>query len=273
MEFDLTCSIVLYKNDPEILKQAIVSFLATDLNVKLFLIDNSPTDDLVGMVNDDRIEYFHNPSNPGFGAAHNIAIKKFIKISKFHLILNPDVSFKVGVLEEIIHFMFQDEMIGLLMPKVLYPDGKIQYLCKLLPTPYDWIGRRFNPINSVIEKRNEEFELKFTGYSKIMNVPYLSGCFMFIRLAALKNVGFFDERIFMYGEDADLCRRLFEFGYKNIYFPNVSIVHAFQKGSHKSFRLTWVGIKSAIYYFNKWGWFIDNKRDLINASVIIKNSN
>ena len=104
-----------------------------------------------------------------------------------------------------------------------------------------------------------------------MNVPYLSGCFMFLRVAALKDVGLFDEKIFMYGEDADLCRRLFEFGYKNIYLPNINIVHAFQKGSHKSVRLTWIGIKSAFYYFNKWGWFFDKKRNSINALAVKNN--
>lgn len=268
MTFTLSASIVLYQNDREILRKSINSFLDSDISSKLILIDNSPTDELKDIAIEPRVSYLHNPSNPGFGAAHNIAMNKFMEISKFHLVLNPDVFFKKGVLEEIVDYMTQDETIGLLMPKVLYPEGQVQYLCKLLPTPYDWIGRRFNPIKSMIEKRNEKFELKFTGYSKIMNVPYLSGCFMFLRVAALKNVGLFDERIFMYGEDADLCRRLFEFGYKNIYYPNVSIVHAFQKGSHKSVRLTWVGIKSAFYYFNKWGWFIDKKREIINESVL-----
>ncbi len=269
--YQITASIVLYKNDPEILKQSIYSFLNTQLPTKLYLIDNSPTDELKNIVIDERIEYISNPSNPGFGAAHNIAIKKTLESgTKYHLVLNPDIYFEAGTIEGIISFMDLNETVGNLMPKVYYPDGSIQYLCKLLPTPFDWIGRRFLPLKKVVEKRNELFELRFTGYNKTMEVPYLSGCFMFLRLATIKEVGFFDENIFMYGEETDLCRRMVSKGYKTVFYPEVSITHLFAKGSHKSFRLTWIGIKSALYYFNKWGWFFDNERNKINQATLEK---
>jgi GT2 family glycosyltransferase len=267
----LTGTIVLYNNDKSVLKNAIDSFFDTSLNVTLYLIDNSPTDELKSLVTDSRIEYYHNPSNPGFGAAHNVAIKKAIAIgAKYHLVLNPDIYFNKGVIEKIVEYMNINSDVGNLMPKVFYPDGSIQYLCKLLPTPYDWIGRRFNPFRKMVDRRNEIFELRFTNYNKIMEVPYLSGCFMFLRLDAIKKIGLFDENIFMYGEETDLCRRLIIGGYKTIFYPDVSITHVFEKGSHKSWRLTWIGIKSAIYYFNKWGWIIDNQRNHINKKTLIK---
>jgi len=137
-----------------------------------------------------------------------------------------------------------------------------------LPTPYDWIGRRFNPIKSLIDKRNNLFELRFTGYDKIMEVPYLSGCFMFLRLSIIKEVGLYDEHIFMYGEETDLCRRIISHGYQTVFYPEAEIIHEFQKGSHKSFKLTWIGMQSAIYYFNKWGWFFDKTRDQINRKTL-----
>jgi hypothetical protein len=46
------------------------------------------------------------------------------------------------------------------------------------------------------------------------------------------------------------------------------IIHEFEKGSHKSWRLTWIGIKSAIYYFNKWGWLFDKDRGIQNRKVL-----
>jgi GT2 family glycosyltransferase len=268
---ELTACIVLYKNDPIVLLNAINSFLATQLNVHLYLIDNSPTADLETIISDSRLSYFHTPSNPGFGAAHNIAIKKAMDLSvKYHLVLNPDVYFEKGTLEKIINFMDQNQDIGNLMPKVLYPDGQIQYLCKLLPTPYDWIGRRFNPFKRLVNERNQLFELRFTEYERTMEVPYLSGCFMFLNLVAIEKIGLFDEGIFMYGEETDLCRRLIKAGYKTIFYPEIEIYHHFEKGSHKSLRLTWIGIKSAIYYFNKWGWFFDKERQKINRSILKK---
>lgn len=267
----ITSSIVLFKNNRNVLEKTITSFLETNLNVTLFLIDNSPKDELKNIATDSRIKYIHNPSNPGFGAAHNIAIKKSIELgSVYHLVLNPDVYFEKSTIEKIVQYMDSNPYIGNLMPKVYYPDGAIQYLCKLLPTPYDWIGRRFNPFKKMVDNRNELFELRFTGYNKIMEVPYLSGCFMFLRLEAIKKVGLFDENIFMYGEETDLCRRLISEGYKTIFFPDVTITHVFEKGSHKSWKLTWIGIKSAFYYFNKWGWIFDKQRKQINKQTLHK---
>jgi GT2 family glycosyltransferase len=269
MFYEISCSLVAYKNEAQLVSAAINSFLNTDLNIHLYIIDNSPTDTLKCLVTNTRISYIHNPSNPGFGAAHNIAINLAIqKGSKYHVVLNPDVYFDGGTIERIYAFMEGNNEIGNVMPKVIYPDGSLQYLCKLLPTPYDWIGRRFNPFKNMVEKRNEIFELKFTHYNKIMEVPYLSGCFMFLRTSALQKIGLFDDGIFMYGEETDLCRRLIKSGYKTMFFPGAQITHEFAKGSHKSLKLTWIGMKSAIYYFNKWGWFFDKERVSINKRIL-----
>lgn len=267
----ITGTIVLYNNKKNILLEAINSFLNCEIVNKLYLIDNSPTDNLKDISVDERVEYIHNPSNPGFGAAHNIAIEKALQSgSKYHVVLNPDVYFDSNVIFELEKYMDDNLSIGNIMPKVLYPDNSIQYLCKLLPTPCDWIGRRFNPFKAMVEKRNKLFELRFTNYDKIMEVPYLSGCFMFLRLSSIKDVGMFDEGIFMYGEETDLCRRLIDGGYKTVFYPNVQIYHHFEKGSHKSWRLTKIGMQSAIYYFNKWGWFFDRRRRKINNETIKK---
>lgn len=269
---NLTASVVLYQNSYSQIKKVIQSFLlSSPILHQLIVVDNSPNNDLKDLNEDSRIVYIHNPSNPGFGAAHNIAIKKSIEFgAKYHLVLNPDVYFDHNVIPKLIKFMDQNPDVGNVMPKVYYPDGSTQFLCKLLPTPYDWIGRRFNPFRSLVEKRNQIFELRFTNYDQQMDVPYLSGCFMFLRTSAIKDVGLFDENIFMYGEETDLCRRLNTAGYRTVFNPKVSIIHEFQKGSHKSWRLTWIGIKSAIYYFNKWGWFFDRERKVINQRTLQK---
>lgn len=265
----VTASIVLFNNCPSVLAKVFSSFLQTEGVGILFVIDHSYKDDLRKYCAIRGINYFHNPSNPGYGAGHNIAIKNALDIgSKYHIVLNPDIYFDKEVIPEILSLMEKNTDIGNVMPKVFYPDGSIQYLCKLLPTPYDWIGRRFNPFKRLVALRNELFELRFSNYEKQMNVPYLSGCFMFLRLDALTKVGLFDENIFMYGEETDLGRRLIQSGYRNVFFPKVSIYHEFQKGSHKSWRLTLIGIKSAVYYFNKWGWVFDKSRKQINKSCL-----
>ena len=204
-KLQLSASIVLYHNKEAQVLKVIKSFLNTNLEVKLYLIDNSLNNDLKQLEKfDERIEYIFNNANLGYGSAHNIAMKKSIEDkTPYHIVLNPDIYFDSDVLEKLYNYMKKNRDIGNIIPQVLYPDGEIQYLTKLLPTPVDLIFRRFIPFKSWKEKRNERYELRFTGYKNIANIPSLSGCFMFLRTSVLKDVGLFDENIFMYLEDTD----------------------------------------------------------------------
>lgn len=262
-------SIVLYKNDEELLKKAINSFLNTNLEVKLYLIDNSPTDDLKYLSTlDNRIEYIFNSKNLGFGKAHNIALKKSLQQGvPYHLVLNPDVYFEKGVIEELMEYMQENNDVANVIPKTFYPDGRLQYLCKLLPTPMELVVRRFIRSDKIIQKINRNYELHDFGYDKILNIPFLSGYFMFLRVEYLKEVGLFDENIFMYMEDTDLNRRLHD-KHRTIFYPYVSIIHVHARESYKRKALLIAHIKSTIYYFNKWGWFFDSFRRKKNKEVI-----
>jgi GT2 family glycosyltransferase len=267
----INVSIVLYHNKQEQIKRIIRSlFLCKNLNIKLYLIDNSRNDTLKELVNIDnhRIEYIFNNKNLGYGKAHNIAIKKSIENGiLYHLVLNPDVYFNDNILDELYIYMEKHKDVGNIIPLVKYPNEDIQYLCKLLPSPLDLIFRRFIPFKTLKNKKNDKYELKFTGYDKIMNVPSLSGCFMFLRSDVLKEIGLFDESFFMYLEDVDLNRRIHE-KYKTIFYPKVQIYHEYAKDSYKKKKLLIYHIKSAINYFNKWGWIFDKKRFKINDIII-----
>jgi len=267
MQYQVTATIVTYNNDKSILLKTINSFLFTSLNVKLFIVDNSPSTSLKDLCVDKRIEYFSSGCNKGFGAGHNIILKQYGILGKYHIVLNPDIYFEKGQLEKMVDYMDKNSLVGLLMPKIIYPNGNLQYLCKLLPTPRDWIFRRFLSFLPTTQKRDEMFELRFTKYDKEMNIPYLSGSFMFLRSSIIEEIGLFDEGIFMYGEDTDLSRRIHK-RYKTIFFPEAVVTHEFQKASHKSVRLLWIHIKAAIYYFNKWGWLFDKDRSKINNRVL-----
>ena len=268
----INSSIVLYHNNKTQLEKAIACFLNSNLAGNIYLVDNSSDDSLAVLKKlDKRIIYIFNNANLGYGAAHNIAIRESIKHNiPYHLVLNPDIYFEPGVLEILYSYMEQNSDVGQLMPKVLYPDGSIQYLCKLLPTPFDLFGRRFfniGPFKKYIEKRNDKYELRFTGYNKIMNIPYLSGCFMFFRTKALKDVGLFDERFFMYPEDIDITRRMHK-KYKTIYYPAVSIIHDHGAESYKNIKMLRIHIINMIKYFHKWGWCFDKERKLFNNRVL-----
>lgn len=266
---DITCSLVVYHNPKEELMKAVNSFLNCGLNIKLFIVDNSKNDSLRYIFDSPQIEYIFTGKNLGYGKAHNLAIKKVIGRSKFHLILNPDVEFNPRILKNLVSFMEQRPNVGLVMPKVLYRNGDVQHLCKMLPSPFDLFLRRFlpGPLKSLFKKQLDRYELKHHDYNDIMHIPNLSGCFMFIKTEVFFHLGIFDERYFLYMEDTDLCRRINEY-YQTLYYPLVSIVHGYSKASYKSFRLMKLHLHSSLKYFNKWGWSNDKMRDLINKSVL-----
>lgn len=265
----LSASIVLYNTKIDELKRVIDSYFAYQGEKQLFLVDNSPNDNLreIAKMYPNDVFYIFNNENMGYGKAHNIAIKKSIEQNlPYHIILNPDIIIEKNTLEKLTNYMEQHPEVGNIMPKIIYPDGELQYLCKLLPSPIDLIFRRFIPIKNWKEAINKRYELHSFGYDQIMNIPNLSGCFMFLRTEVLKQVGLFDENIFMYLEDIDLNRRIHS-KYKTIYYPDATVIHEHQKESYKSKRLLKAHIQSAIYYFNKYGWFFDKERTNINKNV------
>jgi hypothetical protein len=268
MENTLTVSIVVYKPNLAIVAKAIESVLDCPLVCRLYVIENSPAQSVEHLCNDVRATYILNTKNIGFARAHNIAMRRSLALkAKYHLVMNPDIYFEKGTLEKIINFMDKNQQIGMLSPKILYPDCSTQYLCKLLPTPWQSICRRFCLSKRFLTKINEVYELRFSGYDRIMEVPHLSGCFVILRNEVLEKVGLFDERFFMYFEDVDLTRRIYNHS-KTVYFPDAAIFHSYAKGSYKKIGLFIRHAISAVKYFNKWGYVFDADRKQINAEVL-----
>lgn len=263
----ITASIVTYHHHFKDIRKVIECILSSPVSI-LYIIDNSSNDRLRELAKiSAKIKHIHSV-NLGYGAGHNIAIRESIDIgATYHIVVNPDIYFEEGVIEKLIIYMNKYSEVGLVMPRVLYPNGELQYLCKLLPTPFDLLFRRFLPWRRYVEKKNEKYELRFTNYSREMEVPSLSGCFMFVRIAVLKKVGGFDERYFMYAEDLDLCRRIGKVS-RTMYYPNVVVYHEYAKGSYKNRRLLRYHLSSVVKYFNKWGWVWDLDRKIINKRIL-----
>lgn len=271
----ITSSIILYKTDLVLVKN-VIDCIEKSCIERLYVIDNSPTDTLMNDVCSfsKKVEYIWSQRNVGYGAGHNIAIRKAMEVgTKYHVVVNPDIQFAEGTIESMARFVNTHDNIGLLMPNVIYPNGEQQYLCKLCPTPMDMFGRRLLP-KAMMEKRNYRFEMRSTGYKDIRDVPCLSGCFMFLNIDVLKEVGLFDDRFFMYFEDFDLVRRIHKVA-KTVFYPKVTIIHNHATEHRTSKKLLKISIQSAVKYFNKWGWLFDgdrrkwNRETLEDSSIII----
>lgn len=268
----LTISVVLYKTSASQIEAYLASLSHLKMSYKLYVVDNSPDSQLHHLFAHVDCDYTHLPHNPGYGAGHNVAIRKVIDAgAAYHIVMNTDLSFRNDVVCPMVEYMKDNPRVGHLMPKILNPDGSIQRLCKLVPTPFDLFARMFLP-STIKAKLSRRFELHGSGYNKIMFVPYLSGCFMLLRTEALKAVGLFDERFFMYPEDIDLTRRIAE-KYETIFFPDCIVVHEHAASSKKSLCMMWVHVYNIIKYFNKWGWIFDRGRKLLNQKALAQFSN
>ena len=262
----ITASLVLY-NSPDEQVHRILGCVEKSIIDKIFVIDNSSRENSKIVCSTYPKAEYQEHENTGYGDSHNIGMRKALELnSDYHLVVNPDIYFDDNLVSELVSYMNDHLDVAQIMPKVLNPNGEIQYLCKLSPSPFDLILKRFFP-KKIREKSTYKFQLKFADYNQIMNVPYLSGCFMFFRTKAFETVGLFDERFFMYPEDIDITRRMHE-QYKTIYYPFVSVVHDHAAESYKSKKMLKIHITNMIKYFNKWGWIFDKKRRKINKQVL-----
>ncbi|MBO6494010.1 MAG: glycosyltransferase [Roseivirga sp.] len=262
----LTISVVLYNTPSNYIIELITSIKQITLPFRCYIFDNSDSPEAKFLIptSPEFIYCFQN-SNLGFSKTHNLLLNKDLSKSKYTLVLNPDVYFDSGMIEKIIDFMERHDDVGLLLPRVLNPDGTEQPLFKLLPRPKDLIVRRFVPnlLKFLFKKELSDYSMSWANVHKIFEAPYLSGCFMFMRTSLFKQLEGFDSSFFLYCEDIDLSRRISSRS-KTIYFSKAYIYHHFNKASYTKVKYLYLHLTSAIKYFNKYGWLYDKQRDTLN---------
>lgn len=266
----LTASIVTYNTPEDELGQCLDS-LSHDGVEHIYVIDNSPHDSLKTFLEShpagNMTEYIPRHDNPGYGAAHNIALRKALaNKTEYHLVINSDVYFGKDTLPQILAYMNRHPDTGQIQPRIISSDGSDQYSARLLPTPSDLIGRRFLP-KAITRRRNRRYLLTDRPAGATLNIPYHQGSFMLFRVAALEKTGLFDERFFMYPEDIDISRRMHAL-FPTIYWPEVTVTHAHRASSYHSFKMLRIHVVNMIRYFNKWGWFHDPSRRRFNKRIL-----
>lgn len=266
----VSASIVTYKNSPAVIAALCTALTRTYAPLRLLVVDNAASSELESALRRTAIEYIAPRSNVGFGRAHNMALERVKDTSTYHFFVNPDIEVLPDTLSRIVTFLEEHADVGAVMPKVVYPDGSVQRQCKLLPSPLDLLLRRFAPtaMKRAFADQMARYDLCHMDYNQIMEPPVVCGCFLAVRTSVLLRTGGFDPRFFMYLEDFDLCRRIRQHA-RLVYLPITAVVHEHGKGSYRSLRLLRYHIESTIRYFNKWGWFGDAERTVLNSDEAI----
>ncbi len=167
-----------------------------------------------------------NPENLGFAAAVNQAIR--LGTSPYVILLNPDSLMEPGFFEAVAPYLERHPSVGIVGPKILDGDGSIQGSARSFPTPLTaFFGRKSLFTRLFPENRITNANVLTNRCDGVtpMEVDWVSGACMIVRREAIEQVGMFDERFFMYWEDADWCRRMWDGGWKVVYFPLSRVIH------------------------------------------------
>lgn len=265
---DTDVSIVTYNTNDDELLRCLSSLTAVDDIGHIHIIDNSSSPNTRQIAESFAPRVTYTPhANTGYGDSHNVAMKHSLENgAPFHLVINSDVYFSPGTLEECLRFMRANPKCAQLIPHTIYPDGTEQHVIHPLPTPLDMFMRAFLP-KSMLKKRRERYNLTRRDPNAIINAPYHHGCFMLLRTDALRKTGLFDPRFFMYPEDIDLTRRIHR-DYLTLYYPYATITHAHHAASRTSRKMRKIHILNMLKYFRKWGFFFDPERRRFNRQLL-----
>ncbi|MBR3589028.1 MAG: glycosyltransferase family 2 protein [Clostridia bacterium] len=220
------------------------------LSFKLFVVDNLSTDGTPDFIRENypQVELIEPGTNKGFGSGHNEVLDKIN--SKYHAIINPDIVIDNDVIKVMADKLDEDESVGMLSPKILFPDGRLQILGKRMPKLKYLIASRMRSGDEPSDLL-AEYAMLDRDPDEEYPVEIATGCFMFIRTDLFKKIGGFDDRYFLYFEDFDLACAVNKVS-KVLYYPKAFIYHVWGRESKKNFKLKFVQIKSMIKFYLKW---------------------
>lgn len=260
MGIKLSVTIVAYNNYNDIVNAitTIEKYTSNSISKHIYIVDNSVMDNAEQFISVEQfknflsnyadVEYLATGKNLGFGKGHNFVISRLD--SEYHALVNPDILLNSDAFTTILEYLENNLDVGMCIPNIINENGERANAYRKELTVFDMFIRMF--CGNMFAKRQAAHTLQAEDYSKPFQVPFGQGSFLVTRTQLFKELQGFDERYFMYLEDADLCRRVNEKS-KFMYFPEASVIHKWEKGSHKKLNLFKVHLQSTFYYFRKWG--------------------
>jgi GT2 family glycosyltransferase len=227
-----------------------------DLKVEIIVVDNASSDGSVEFLQDEfggKIKLLAQTENLGFGRANNLAIA--MASGKYTLLINPDTLMREDTLQVMHAFMEKNPQVAMAGCKFLNPDGSFAIDSRhSIPNISSALWRVLG-LSYLFPKSRVfgDYNLTWMDPQVAAPVPAVSGAFMFCRSDALRQVGGFDDRYFMYVEDIDLCYRLSQAGFGIHYLPTTSIVHFKGESTRRnSFDHVLTHSRSLLAFFDKY---------------------
>ncbi len=241
---------------------------------EVILVDNGSTDNSVSFFRDhfgEKITIIPLPKNGGFHKGNNAGIRR--STGEYIMLHNPDVAITQGMVEQAIEYMDKHPDIAILGPKLIYESGKVQDSFRKFMHPQDFFIKRLKFLHkyAYFKNRMKNFLMWTADSNMTQEVDWLVGACVFIRKSMMEEVGLFDEKLFLFGGDPDLCKKFWKKGWKVVYFPRIIAHHSEKRLSGHGFikplfqKLAWIHFFDLLKYFWKWrgDWDREKAKDVV----------
>lgn len=252
--------IILTWNSENYIKKCVDSLIHSvgnrQLVYEIFIVDNGSTDRTPFIISEieklyhGKIKGIFLKNNTGTTYSRNLALRK--AKGRHIAILDSDIEIAYGTIEKLMYVLDSDKRAGLVAPRIIYPDGRLQKSIDKFPSVFSKLIRFF------FLRKIEALENSKVMDLNVKEVDYAISAMWIFKKELLDNVGLLDEKIFYAPEDVDYCLRIWKMGYKILYVPEVFIIHHAQEISRR-FKINQALInhlKGLIYYFRKHRYFI-----------------
>ena len=241
----LTLSIVIVTyNSRDLVDQCLASVAEqTRVDHEVIVVDNASKDGTAAFIAGryPNVRVLANSTNLGFSAANNQALK--LAAGRYRVLLNPDTLLRDGTLDRMVEYLEAHREVGIIGAKMVEADGSIRRYETWYPTLFSYLAN--------------SYMLRIWGDRRNQEVEFVSGSCLMIRDETLQQIGYLDEKFFMYGEDGDWCMRARNAGWKVFHYADAQLFHHAGGSSGGDVAARVVNIRHAkLYFFKKHYSFV-----------------
>jgi len=262
--------ITLTWNSEKYIETCIQSLLVdakeSKIDTRIYIVDNGSKDRTLEIL--DRLEnkfpivsVIKLRKNLGTSISRNIGIKR--SDGKYVFIIDSDTEVKPGTMRDLTKILENGKRIGIAAPRLLYPDGTVQYSCKKIPTA----KTKFLKLLPSKKLRKIAFQDELyppdvydKEFSQVTDVDSCIAAAWMVDREAIEDIGLLDEKIFYAPEDVDFCLRMWLKEWRVVYAPVATVVHHTQRESYKKPAVAFRHIGGLLYYFRKHGYWLNREK-------------
>jgi N-acetylglucosaminyl-diphospho-decaprenol L-rhamnosyltransferase len=246
--------VILTWNSRALLDACLAALPAATAQVasEVIVVDNGSRDGTAELLDrHPEIVTIRNASNRGVAPGRNQGLRA--ARGEFAALLDVDTVPAPGAFATLVGRLRARPEVGLVGPKLVDPDGQLQYSCRRFPTLLDKVCRRLPA--RIGRGLVDDVELRWWDHARVRTVDYVIGACQVIRRTALDEVGLLDEHIFYGPEDVDLCLRMHRAGWEVEYVPEAVVMHLERRITRKLWSsLTARHVYGLGYFFWKHGY-------------------